>query len=642
MKEDNPFKKSGGDSSLDKLERDLYNPQKKHEQRSRRRLHGANPELERDFKGDKYDNLIQARSKYALPTSLFKKVFFAALIFFTVTLLIAGVTLYEKKKNVSEDLILMEVLGQPFVDGGEEMKLKVRIQNQNDQELQDPDLILSYPKDSTVDAGIVTSRKSLPNVPKGKEFIEEFDVTLFGQEGNTRTFNAILEYRIKGSSSIFVKKISYNVIIRSTPTDVSIKAPEIIVRNQEVTFVVDVSSNTNVPINNTVLKINYPRGFEFIRSSRVADFSNNIWYLQNLTKEPKRIEVVGRLAGLEGQGQSFNVVFGKQSNLNKNEIETIFNALTHTIDIQKSFIDASVRVNNSKGAESSVRGGGDLSVVVKYENTLDTPLQNVQLRVKLDGDLYNPSKLNLQDGFYNSSIGTIIFDQTTSNRLKVLEPGQKGEFRFTVYTRDLVSSEGVLTNPFVDFTVDVTGTGQNGKLEQASSVARHRVKANSDLSVIPKVQYYQGSFQNSGPMPPRVNVPTTYTIVFQVVNSSNEIGEAELSTTLPPYVNWLNTIAPSVERSNILFDQTTRKLTWKLGTVKAGVGTGSNQPRQLSVQLQVIPSAIQVGEAINLTNEINLSGKDVFTDTKLNYKKTPIASRLDDRSQSGADGRVVN
>lgn len=630
------------DSSLDSVERDLYNPAKKHEQRPRRKLHGPSIDIDRNFNDDEYESLVKSRKKYKLPTSLFKKVFIAVLVFFAITLSIAAFTIYDGKKSVSEELIAMEILAQPFVDGGEPLELQIRIQNFNEQDLQLPDLILSYPKDSSVDAERVFLRRSLDDLPYNKQVNETFSINLFGQEGDTRNIDATLEYRIEGSSAIFIKEASHDVIIRSTPTQLSVDAPTTVVRNQELVFAVDVASNSNVPINDTLLKITYPRGFEFVGSSRPADFSNDTWYFENITNEPKRIELRGRLAGLEGQAQSFKVEFGKQNQFNKNQMETVFNAVVHTIDIQKSFIDAQLRVNNSGEGESSVRGGSDLNVVVQYENTLTTALENVQIKVNLDGDLFDPKRLNLQDGFYNSSAAAIIFDQTTSERLKILEPGETGEFRFTVYTKELVGATGVLMNPFVDLSVDVLGTSQNGKIEQASGVTNHRVSANSDISVIPRVQYYEGAFQNSGPMPPRVNVPTTYTLVFQVVNSSNEVAGGELSTTLPPYVNWLNTMSPSVERTNVLFDQTTRKLTWKLGTIRAGVGVGSNQPRQLSVQLQVIPSAVQVGEAINLTNDIVLTGTDVFTDTVLNYKKTPVANRLDDRSKAGADGRVVN
>lgn len=626
---------------IDKLERDLYDPNKDHGQRERRRIHGRKIELEKDFSGDEYDRLLKAQSKYKLPTSLFKKIFFAVLVFFLATLAVAGITLYEGEKTVSEELIALEILGQPFVDGGEELELQIRVQNFNEQSLQLPDLVISYPKDSGEDAERVFLRRSLQDIDSRDRATEEFDVILFGQEGDIREIEATLEYRIEGSSSIFVKQGTHQVIIRSTPTQISIDAPDTIVRNQNVSIKINVSSNSNNQINNTLLKIRYPRGFEYISSSLIPNFSNNTWYFDNLGSEKRTIEITGRLAALEGQGQSFNFEYGKQNQLNKNEFETIFNALNHTIDVQKSFIESQIAVNNNTDDQSSIRGGDDISVKLSYKNTLETALENVVLRVNLIGDLYDPSKVNLTGGFYNSSNQTIIFDQTTNDRLALLEPGEEGEFRFTLGGKDLVSAAGVLTNPFSELTVDVEGTTSNGKKEEAFAIARHRVLANSDISVIPKTQYYEGPFKNEGPIPPKVNVPTTYTLVFQVTNSSNDVNEAELTTLLPPYVEWLNIVAPSVERTKVSYDTTTRQLKWRLGDLRSGLGVGTSQPRQLSAQVRIVPSISQIDQDVALTGDIILSGTDAFTDTDLNFKKNAVFNRLENRQAIGADGRVV-
>ena len=67
--------------SVDDLERDLYDPNKDHGQRSRRKIHARDIELDHEFQDDEYDALINARPKYKLPTSLFKKIFFAVLTF---------------------------------------------------------------------------------------------------------------------------------------------------------------------------------------------------------------------------------------------------------------------------------------------------------------------------------------------------------------------------------------------------------------------------------------------------------------------------------------------------------------------------------------------------------------------------------
>ena len=627
---------------IDKLDRELYDPAKEHAQRDRRKIHGRDIELTHDFEDEEYDELIKKRPKYNLPTSLFKKVFFAVLTFFVMTLVIAGISLYEGKKTVSEDLIAMEILGQPFIDGGEELELQVRVQNFNEQELQLPDLVLSYPKDSAVDSERVFLRRSLENVGPKERVTEEFDLTLFGQEGDIRTIDATLEYRIDGSSSIFIKEIAHDVIIRSTPTQVLVDAPKTIVRGQEINFAVDISSNSNNQINDTTLRINYPKGFEFIRSNISPNFNNNTWYFSNISDQTERIEVTGRLAALEGQGQSFVVEYGKQNQLNKNQIETVFNGVTHTVEVQKSFIDTTIAVNGDTDVKSTLRGGADINVLVRYENTLSDVLENAIITIDLEGELYDPSRISIQNGFYNSSNNTIVFDQTTSNALKLLQPGQKGEFRFNLFSKELVGASGILTNPKLTLSVNVEGTEINGNNRQALNVASHTVSANSDIAVIPKTLHYDGPFSNSGFMPPRVNNETTYTIVFQITNSSNDISDAELTTFLPSHVEWLNTIAPSVERNNVSYDTTTRKLTWELGSLKAGLGVGTSQPRQLSAQVRVTPSAAQVGSALDMTQDIILTGIDDFTETTLNFKKTPLTNRLPDINAPGGNGRVVN
>ena len=626
---------------IDALDRELYDPAKKHGQRARRRIHGRDIELEHDFTDDEYDKLINARAKYSLPTSLFKKIFFAVLMFFLVTVVIAVISLYEGKKTVSEDLIAMEILGQPFVDGGEELELEVRIQNFNEQDLQLPDLVLSYPKDSAVDAERVFLRRSLQDIGQQQRVTEEFDLVLFGQEGDIRSIDATLEYRIEGSSSIFIKEFSHDVIIRSTPTQVLIDAPDSIVRNQELVFGIDIASNSTSQVNNTALKVTYPRGFEFLRSNIDPDFNNNTWYFSNIDQDVERIEFTGRLSALEGQGQSFNIEFGKQNQFNKNQIETVFNSIVHTIEIQKSFIDARLIVNNSTESTSNIRGGNSFEVRVDYENTLDEPLDNVVIEVNLDGELYDRNKITTQDGFYNSSNRSVVFDGSTSDRLERLEPGERGQVRFTVGTKPLVGASGILSNPSVELLTQVTATEQNGNNREARGVSGHTVLANSDIAVIPKLLYYEGAFENNGPVPPRANFATTYTLMFQVSNSSNDVSNAELTTTLPNYVEWNNNIAPSVERNNVSYDRSSRKLTWKLDDLAAGLGTGTVQPRQLSVQIELTPSLSQVGADLELTGEMLLSGFDEFTETQLNFRKNPISNNLQEARAPTASGRVT-
>ena len=535
----------------------------------------------------------------------------------------------------------MEILAQPVVDGGEELELQVRVQNFNEQDLQSPDLVLSYPKDSSVDSERVFLRRSLPDIASQNRVTEEFDLTLFGQEGDTRKIDATLEYRIEGSSSIFIKEIDHEVIIRSTPTQVIVSAPESIVRNQEITLDVDVSSNSNTFIGNTLLKVNYPRGFEFLRSSVEPNFNSNTWHFDTLGDEPETIQITGKLAALEGQGQSFHIEYGKQDQFNKNQFETVFNALTHTVDVQKSFIETGLFVNGSNSSSSNIRGGSDIDVTLSFENTLNQALQNVSIDVLLDGDLYDPDAVRVDRGFYNSGQRVISYDQTNNDQLLSLEPGQIGRLNFQLKAKELVTAEEILTNPAIDISVNVRGTEGGGNILRALGVSRHILQANSDISLVTKTLYHDGPFKNDGPVPPRVDTPTTYTLVLQALNSSNDVTDVRLRTTLPRFVRWLNSVSPSIERNNVSYDTTTRELIWTIGDLNAEVGVGTNPPDQLSLQVEVTPSINHLGDVVSLTGDLSLSGNDAFTGTTLNFNKRPLTTLLDNPNDPGGRGLVA-
>ena len=627
---------------IEKLDRDLYDPTKDHNQKPRRRIHDRDINLDHDFDDEDLDSLLHDRPKYFLPTSFFKKIFFVVFSFFILTVVVAGISLYDRQESVSEDLIALEILGQPFIDGGEELELQVRVQNFNEQNLELPDLVLSYPKDSSVDSERVYLRRSLDDLGSKERTTAEFDLVLFGQEGDMRQIEATLEYRIAGSSAIFIKEAQHDVIIRSTPTDILVTAPDTIVRNQELTLSVDVSSNSSKRINDTLLKIDYPRGFNFIRSNISPSYNDNAWYFDTIKDDAKTIEITGRLAALEGQAQSFAIEYGKQSQTNKNQLETIFNGVTKTIEIQRSFIDARLVVGEPNSSITAVRGGSDVPITLTYENTLAEPIQNAVIEVVMSGELFNPNEVRALRGFYDSSNQKVVFDSGTTERLANLQPGEQGEVSFTVKTNNLSNAAGVLVNPSLDLAVNVFGTEDNGQQKEALSIASHRIIANSDIAVKPTLQYFEGSFENKGPLPPRANIQTTYTLLFQASNSSNTINEARITTVLPRYVEWQNAITPSTERNNVSFDRATNTLKWELGTLESGLGFGTNQPRTLSVQVAVTPSISQVGADFDMTGDIIFDGFDSFTDTNLSFKKSPLKSSVFEAQAPGGSGRVVN
>lgn len=630
------------DQKIDILNDELYQKNKEFGQRRRREIHSRNINLEHDFQEDDYEKLLKSQTKRKLPTSLFKKVFFVVLFFFISTLVIAALSLYEKEEKVSHELISMEIVGQPFIDSGEELELQVRIQNFNKQKLELPDLVLSYSKDSSQNENEVFLRRSLTDIAHLQRINEEFNISLFGQEGDVRKINATLEYRIEGSNSIFKKGALHEVVIRSTPTQLSMTAPKQVVQGQEIQLEIDISTNTNKFINDLLLEVQYPFGFEFISSNLKAQFGNHTWYFPTIEEDKESLIIIGRLSGLPGQGQSFHVVLGHQNQLQKNSIETVFNKATQTVDIQQSFITINTEVDGKNDDDVYIQGGDRLRINIDYENNLDILLSDVKITARLDGDLYKDDKVSVQKGDYNSNTKRIIWDKGGVESLAFLEPGSSGSISFSMETKDLVDDNGALTNPQFTIVVDVIATEINGKLREAYSISRKQVSANSDISIIAKTLHNDGPFKNDGPIPPEVGKKTEYTVTLQVTNSSNNLNDAKVITFLPPYMTWLGNIAPSVERQKVEYDYNTREISWDLGTVKSGLGIGNVNPKQVSFQVALLPSLSHVDENPEITRDIILSGTDEFTGVDLSYKKRPVSTRLTaEASASALDGTVI-
>lgn len=630
-------------TSVDELNEKLYHRKADFKKRPRRKLHNPDYELKNDFPDDEFESWKERKSQRRLPTSFFKKVFLGVLSFFVLTLIVAGLSLYTGSKTVSGDLISLDILSQPFVDGGENLEVQVRIQNYNEQELQLPDLVLSYPKDSREGGEEVFLRRSLEDIHQGDQAIETFNLLLFGQEGDVRTITAKLEYRINGSNAIFFKETQQEVIIRSTPTVLSLDAPEEIVKGQIFEMDIEVASNSNTVVNNTLLNVVYPPGFELISTEPEPDSFDHVWAIPLLQDEDQHITIRGRLAALEGEGQSFKVQFGKQNLQRQDEIETIFNNLIHTVIIQVPFLSGDLVLNGEEeGNDVVIRGGGDIDGEITVTNTLNDVLQDASVVVHLEGNIYDTLGIRVQNGFFDSNTQTITWDKTTLQALRLLQPGEQRTLSFNLPTQDLVGSTGALSQPELKLSVDVSGVESNGNVREAQNISQARIIANSDISIVARVDHDEGEFENYGPMPPRVNQITSYTITLQVTNSSNPISGAELRFYLPSYVTWKDAIAPSVEQPNVSYNEVSREVVWTLGELRPGLGVAGSPPRSLSFQVELLPSSSQLGDQVLLTNDLTLTGLDTFTDTDLSYKKTGLLNKVSNSSEDGADGRIQN
>jgi hypothetical protein len=115
-------------------------------------------------------------------------------------------------------------------------------------------------------------------------------------------------------------------------------------------------------------------------------------------------------------------------------------------------------------------------------------------------------------------------------------------------------------------------------------------------------------------------------MVLTLTNTTNEVDNAVVTATLPPYVRSTGKISPSYE--HLKFNLDTGKVTWDVGTLAPGVGTNGVQPRQVAFEVGFTPSTSQVGQIPVLLQTIQLSGIDASTKQPVTLSSPDVTTNL--------------
>lgn len=574
-----------------------------------------------------------------------KKFFLFSVGFFVLAILIAGISIFRGSINVSDKNIEMNIFGNAFAEGGETLPIQVEIKNKNSLPLELADLVISYPKGAGVGGEeIVRERISLGEVPSRDTITKESEILLFGEEGSVKTIKATLEYRVKNSSAIFVKEATFDVTLRSAPILVSVTGPETMASNQEITLLVDISSNSEEVIEDLSVKATYPFGFIFKSSDVTPTVGNNVWSLGDIPPgATKKIEVTGILSGEDGDDRVFRFETGIEEPGDPSTLAITLTSYLHSVSLVKPFFASTIEINGEMGESVAVPSSDSSEVEITWVNNLPTRIIGAEITATISGSAYDKNAIDTNSGFFRSADNTIVWDSTNYVKFQSVEPGESGTLSFNFTPLPQYSSGvGLITNPEVVISISMKGikSSSDGISESVSNATVSRAKVDSNLSITGELSYNEGPFDNTGPIPPKVDSETTYTVTWTIANSSNIIGGAIAEATLPSYVSWKGAISPGSEE--VSFDELSRTIKWNLGDIQKGVGYTSGH-RSVSFKIGLTPSSSQVGEAPIILNKTTLYGKDKFTGSSLTSTRNALNTSLyTDSGVPETTGRVVN
>ncbi len=592
-------------------------------------------------------NEVSIPSNDSITKSLLYKLALVSALFFALTLGVAGFWFFQGANLISNRNIDFSISGPATTKAGDETPFQIIIANRNKLALDQVVLTVEYPNDTKQpgDATVPLRKVELAvgSIGPGETVNKSVAAALFGNENDTREVIGSIAYRVAGSNAVYQKNSKYSLIISSPPVSVAITAvPESIV-DHEVTLDVKVTSNAQSILKGIALQISYPRGFEFISSTLEPTKDNNFWVLGDVKSgSEKSFTITGRLAGINQEVKTFQALIGVQDTINPGALDTKFAEVFKTITLKQPFIALETNINGSTAIDPAVTSGGTIRVDLNWINSLSSKVINNQLEVSLSGEPFNNRSVSPGTGFYRASDGTVSWTQVAELGLADISPLESGKTSFTFLSYSLFDqSMANIINPVIKLNAVIKGTriSDGFPTEKIETKISRTIKLDSILRLSAKVLHTTGPLTNTGPIPPKVDQETTYSIDLSVLNTSNDVSDTYVKVVLPQGVKFIGEVTPNSEK--LTYNPVTSEVRWDLGKVVAGTGV-KVAPREVIFKVGVTPSITDTQRSATIARNIILSGVDTFTKNTLQDSKNLLDTRL--LSEPGfelKDGLVV-
>ncbi|MDE1874669.1 MAG: DUF11 domain-containing protein [Patescibacteria group bacterium] len=616
---------------LDRLRKGLYSRTTADQEAPRHSFHGERIDV-RDSWDEPSDTpeekpTISPERRYG-----YKILFICSALFLLVAIAYAAYNFFGGGNFISVNNVDIQISGPAQAAGGGTLPLDVSVMNNNPTGIELVDLVVQFPQGAKDPANpsqdLIRSRYSLGDIAAHAVAQQTVSAILYGQQGDQEDMTFTAEYRTANSNAIFYKEKTYHVTISSSPVIVSIDSLDKVTSGAPFDATVTVTSNSTDTIKNTLLEMTYPFGFSVTSAEPSATANGDVWNLGDLAPGAKRtITLHSVLTGQDSENQVIHATVGVESASQPNQIATTIVTQDHTFTIEKPFLGLDLALNGER-SDLAAQAGRSVQGDIIWTNNSSSQITNAVITAELSGNALDPSTVSVDNGgFYDSQANTITWQASGDSDLATIAPGATGRVSFTVSSLAPSVSQSI-SQPNISIAVSAQGNriDETGAPQSVNTAVIRSIKLASNLALAARDLYSQGPFKNSGPLPPKANQATTYTVVWTVTNTSNTITGAQVTASLPPYVEWTGEVSPS--DAAISYSTTTGVVTWVVGDVPANAGYGDVSPEQVAFQISYTPSANQVGTAPDLVGQATITGNDVFTGAALQNSAQSLSTRI--------------
>lgn len=633
--------------TLDKLEDRLDSRTGNLRPRIRRSLENETPEVATDWEHDENEPKLNLGVYYDKHRkSTLKWLLIGAGAFFVVSVGFAGYMFLGAGRNFTGDNLNITIAGPVATPGGEELPLDIVVDNQNPTDLEAVSLTVDYPPGTRKSGDLSTDfsrhQEELGAISAGQSVKRRVSAVLFGESNSTAQIKISVEYRVPGSSAVFLKQKEYQIMLSSSPVAIVIDSPQTVVSGQPFILEVAVNSNASTVIENLMLKAEYGFGYAFVSSEPATIAGNDAWSIGDLKPGDKRIiKIRGTISGQNDEQRTLRFSVGTQDPNNPRNMQTKYLMGTKTLTVSKPYVSADLAINGDTAADTYVvSGGSGIRGDIAWKNNSAKPVANLQITAALSGLSFDRTSVSTS-GYYRSIDDQIIWDSNRVSKFVSLPAGAEGSESFSVGVLDYASLISMKNkNPKVGITVKAVGTypGNTGPQAFESSVTK-TVKITTQLAVNPILTYYAGPFTNTGPLPPKADKETTYTVTWKIANAVNDASNVIVTGRLPAFVRFVGPVSPSTEK--VTYNPIGATVTWNVGPVQAFTGF-SGPTKEVSFQVAFLPSVTQVNSSPIIVDGITISGSDDFTNATLTDQALSLTTTLENDPQARSFDSTVS
>ena len=328
------------------------------------------------------------------------------------------------------------------------------------------------------------------------------------------------------------------------------------------------------------------------------------------------VTLTGTLIGQDNEQRVFHFTVGTAKTARDQTLAVTYITQEALVTIAAPFINTTLALNGDTSPNMVIAPNAQQNVSLSYTNTLPTSITDATIIVTVSGTAINYNSIKAANGFYNSVNHSIIFSKDTDPALEVLAPGASGIGTFTFQT---LPANAFVAAPTVTFTTSVSGTrvGQANVPGQVSSSVKKTAKVMTNIVLGASSLHSSGPLSNSGPIPPRANQTTTYSVVWSVRNEGSAVAGGIVSATLPSYVTYTDITSGA---GSFSYNDASRTVSWNVGDLAQGASA------QGIFQVSLTPSTSQKGNVLSLTRTSSFSGYDRFASVQISAAADPATT----------------